>query len=162
MTAKRDDNVIYTLLKDEISACALELGISEEQVAYGILKGMRKMIDLEIDHWPLVDTANWQDATDCPLGLDCYPSCAWWGESGCLFIEEAIVRSKQMKKPKNPYPQFLTDEISGMQVADTRHKIWADGYRVGQREALHIWLAEYLGNKRGLNQKSKEPRTSLP
>jgi hypothetical protein len=162
MTAKRDENVIYTLLKDEIAACALDLGISEEQVAYGILKGMRKMVDLEIDHWPLVDTANPQDAADCPLGLDCYRSCAWWSESGCLFMEEAVIRGKQMEKTRNPYPPFLTDEVAGVQVPDARHKIWADGYRVGQREALHIWLAEYLGNKRGLKQKSKETRASLP
>jgi hypothetical protein len=162
MTAKHAENVIYTLLKDEVSACAQDLGISEEQVAYGILKGMRKIVDLEIGHWPLVDTSNPQGVSDCPLGLDCYPSCAWWSENGCLFMEEAVIRGKQMKKPRNPYPQFLTDEVSGMQVPDTKHEIWADGYRVGQREAMNVWLAEYFGYKRGLNHKSKEPRASLP
>ncbi|HEY79269.1 MAG TPA: hypothetical protein G4O09_09170 [Dehalococcoidia bacterium] len=162
MTAKRDADVIYTLLKDEVSACALDLGISEEQVAYGILKGIRKMVDLEIGRWPLVDTSNPQDVADCPLGLDCYPSCAWWSEGSCLFMKEAVIRGKQMKKTKNPYPQSLNDEASGVQVPDARHEIWADGYRVGQREALHIWLAEYFGNERGLGRKSKEPRASLP
>jgi hypothetical protein len=162
MTAKHDENVIYTLLKDEVSACAQDLGISEEQVAYSILKGMRKIVDLEIGHWPLEDPSNPLGVSNCPLGLDCYPSCAWWSEKGCLFIEEAVIRGKQMKKTKNPYPQLMTDEVSGVQVPDIRHEIWADGYRVGQREALNIWLAEHFGTEKRSNNKSKEPRASLP
>ena len=28
----------------------------------------------------------------------------------------------------NPYPRVLTDETSGIKVADLRHFIWAEGY----------------------------------
>jgi hypothetical protein len=161
MAAGREDNIIYTLLKDEVTACAQELGISEEQVTYGILKGMRKIIDLEFGHHP-ADTSVPQGVSDCPLGLDCYPSCAWWSNDSCLFMEEAGKRGKQMKKTRNPYPKFLTDEASGMKVQDSRHEIWAAGYQAGRRWALDTWLAAYPENERSPSHKTKEPRASLP
>jgi hypothetical protein len=161
MAAGREDNIIYTLLKDEVTACAQELGISEEQVTYGILKGMRKIIDLEFGRHP-ADTSIPRGASDCPLGLDCYPSCAWWSNDSCLFMEEAGKRGKQMKKTRNPYPKFLTDEASGMKVQDSRHEIWAAGYQAGRRWALDTWLAAYPENERSPSHKPKEPRASLP
>ena len=39
-----------------------------------------------------------------------------------------------MKTSKNPYPEFLIDEVSGIEVADTRHKIWAEGYIAGRED----------------------------
>lgn len=33
-----------------------------------------------------------------------------------------------MNRTENPYPRFLTDEASGVEVADIRHLIWAEGY----------------------------------
>ena len=39
-----------------------------------------------------------------------------------------------MNKNKNPYPQFLIDEASGIEVPDIRHKIWAEGYKVGTKD----------------------------
>jgi hypothetical protein len=162
MATGHGDSIIYTLLKDEVAACAQELGISEEQVTYGILKGMRKIVDLEFGHRPLADTPVRQDVSDCPLGLDCYPSCAWWSNDSCLFMEEAGKRGKQMKKTRNPYPKFLTDEASGMKVPDSRHEIWAAGYQAGRRWALDTWLAEYSESERSPKHESKAPRASLP
>jgi hypothetical protein len=161
MAPGHEDNIIYTLLEDEVTACAQDLGISIEQVTYGILKSMRKIIDLEFGHYP-VDISVLQGVSDCPLGLDCYPSCAWWSDGSCLFMEEAGKRGKQMKKTRNPYPKFLTDEASGMEVPDSRHEIWAAGYHAGRRWALDTWLAEYSENERSPSNKSKEPRASLP
>ena len=34
---------------------------------------------------------------------------------------------------RNPYPEFLIDEVSGIEVPDARHRIWAEGYQAGSR-----------------------------
>ncbi len=34
----------------------------------------------------------------------------------------------------NPYPEFLIDEASGIQVPDLRHEIWAEGYEAGRKD----------------------------
>ena len=36
-----------------------------------------------------------------------------------------------MSRSKNPYPQFLIDEVSGIKVSDNRHQIWTEGYKAG-------------------------------
>jgi len=38
-----------------------------------------------------------------------------------------------MNTSQNPYPEFLIDEASGIEVPDTRHKIWAEGYEAGRK-----------------------------
>ena len=38
-----------------------------------------------------------------------------------------------MNRVKNPYPDFLVDEASGIEVTDNRHRIWAEGYQAGRR-----------------------------
>jgi len=38
-----------------------------------------------------------------------------------------------MNTSKNPYSEFLIDEVSGIEVPDTRHKIWAEGYKAGRK-----------------------------
>ncbi len=32
----------------------------------------------------------------------------------------------------NPFPEFLIDEVSGIEVPDIRHKIWTEGYETGR------------------------------
>ncbi len=39
-----------------------------------------------------------------------------------------------MNKSENPYPEFLIDEASGIEVPDIRHKIWAEGYEDGNKD----------------------------
>ncbi|MBA7666901.1 hypothetical protein ES703_74984 [subsurface metagenome] len=39
-----------------------------------------------------------------------------------------------MSKSKNPYPESLIDEVSGIIVPDIRHKIWAGGYQAGKKD----------------------------
>jgi len=39
-----------------------------------------------------------------------------------------------MNSGKNPYPEFLIDEASGVEVIDTRHEIWAEGYEAGRKD----------------------------
>ena len=38
-----------------------------------------------------------------------------------------------MNTSQNPYPELLIDEVSGIEVPDTRHKIWAEGYKAGRK-----------------------------
>ena len=35
---------------------------------------------------------------------------------------------------KNPYAEFLIDEVSGIEVLDIRHQIWAEGYKAGRKD----------------------------
>lgn len=39
---------------------------------------------------------------------------------------------------KNPYPEMLIDEVSGIEVPDTRNKIWEEGYRAGKEDGKVI------------------------
>ncbi len=43
-----------------------------------------------------------------------------------------------MNRTKNPYPEFLVDEASGIKVHDSRHRIWAEGYEAGQNDRPSI------------------------
>ncbi|MFC1980688.1 hypothetical protein ACFLVN_00325 [Chloroflexota bacterium] len=42
-----------------------------------------------------------------------------------------------MGKRINPYPEYMVDEASGIEVPDIRHRAWAEGYRVG-RESRQV------------------------
>ena len=39
-----------------------------------------------------------------------------------------------MNTSKNPYPELLIDEVSGVEVPDIRHKIWTEGYKAGRKD----------------------------
>jgi hypothetical protein len=43
-----------------------------------------------------------------------------------------------MNHIKNPYPESLVDEASGIEVPDSRHRIWAEGYRAGRKDKAII------------------------
>jgi len=78
----------------------------------------------------------------CPLKLDCYASCVWFKGSKCIFpkavkqVKRLEWRSK-MDRSRNPYPEFLIDEASGIEVPDIRHEIWAEGYKTGKADSEH-------------------------
>jgi len=38
-----------------------------------------------------------------------------------------------MNRSKNPYPQFLIDEVSGIEVPNQKHQIWEEGYKARKR-----------------------------
>jgi hypothetical protein len=84
--------------------------------------------------------ATFKKALNCPLKLDCFPSCFWWKDAKCSFPrevkQEAEMENKsRMNKSKNPYPKFLIDEASGIEVTDFKHKIWAEGYKAGRKDS---------------------------
>jgi len=43
-----------------------------------------------------------------------------------------------MSRNRNPYPEFLIDEVSGIRVPDIRHQIWAEGYLAGREDRQAI------------------------
>ena len=45
-------------------------------------------------------------------------------------------RGDNMSKMKNPYPKFIIDEYSGIQVKNIEHEIWTEGYKAGRKESL--------------------------
>ncbi len=83
--------------------------------------------------------AAFKEAVNCPLKLDCFHSCFWWKNSKCSFPKEVnreteVKKKRRLNRSKNPYPKFLIDEASGIEVTDIRHKIWAEGYIAGRKE----------------------------
>ena len=43
-----------------------------------------------------------------------------------------------MSKNRNPYPEFLIDEASGIKVRDVRHQLWAEGYKAAEQDGQVI------------------------
>ena len=43
-----------------------------------------------------------------------------------------------MERNRNPYPKFLADDVSGIQVLDIRHRIWAEGYQAGKKDGQKL------------------------
>ena len=43
-----------------------------------------------------------------------------------------------MNRSRNPYPELLIDEASGIEVPDIRHKIWVEGYQAGKENRQAI------------------------
>ena len=79
------EGVIFMLTKDEVLACAKELGISKEQVGDNIIELVKTRVSLGLGHWPEVVKSALREAIICPLGLVCYPSCFWWQDAKCRF-----------------------------------------------------------------------------
>ena len=81
--AERD--IIFMLTKDEVLACADELGISKEQVTDGVIELVKRRVSLELGNWREVVKSALREVIECPLRLVCYPSCFWWKGGKCNF-----------------------------------------------------------------------------
>ena len=84
----RNENIVFILTKEDILACAMELGIAEEQINKDIIESVRTRIRLELCHWPEIAKTAFNEAIKCPVGLDCYPSCTWWQDGKCAFSKQ--------------------------------------------------------------------------
>ncbi len=51
-----------------------------------------------------------------------------------------------MSRSKNPYPEFLIDEASGIKVADIRCQIWFEGYKNGKEDRQVIKIVSRFQN----------------
>jgi hypothetical protein len=81
--------ITFILTKDEVLACAKELGMPTEQVTDEVIELVKSRLNREFRHWPEIIKDVLTQATKCPLGLVCFPSCFWWKEGKCTFPREA-------------------------------------------------------------------------
>jgi len=89
------EGIVFMLIKEDVLTCAMELGISKEQVTDDVIELVKRRVRLEFSRWPEVVKAALKEAIECPLGLDCYPSCAWWQGGKCTFPEQAKQATKK-------------------------------------------------------------------
>jgi hypothetical protein len=82
-------DIIFMLNKDEVLACAKELGIPIEQVPDEVIALVKDRLNREFRHWPEIIKDVLTQATKCPLGLTCFPSCYWWRDGRCTFPRQA-------------------------------------------------------------------------
>ena len=79
-------DIIFMQTKDDVLACAKEFGISKQQVADDVIELVKSNVNLEFRYW--LEKGILEEATKCPLGLVCYPSCFWWKDGKCIFPGE--------------------------------------------------------------------------
>ncbi len=87
---------IFMVTKGDVRACANELGMPEEQVTddvielvkevvsqgLGDFRGVIKDIVKEAIRTRIIE----KEATECPLGMVCSPSCAWRELGECISL----------------------------------------------------------------------------
>ena len=88
MSETSEQDIIFLLTKDDVLACANELGIPEEQLTEDVIELVRRRVRLALRNWSEVVKNTLKEAIKCPLGLVCYPSCAWWKDGKCIFPRE--------------------------------------------------------------------------
>jgi len=96
-----EEDAIFMLTKDQVLACANELGIPREQVTDDMIEFVRKRVKLGLHHWPDVVKSALKEAIECPLRLVCYPSCSWWQDDKCTFPREGQVRAEGRKEARD-------------------------------------------------------------
>jgi hypothetical protein len=84
MSDKQED-FVFTMTRDQVLACARELGIAEEQLTDEVMRLVKNRLEAEFRRWPEIVKETLSRAAQCPLGLACFPSCCWWKEGRCLF-----------------------------------------------------------------------------
>lgn len=89
MSKSYQKDIILMLTKDDVLACAKELGIHIEQVTDEVIELVKDRLNLEFRYWPEIIKDVLTQATKCPLGLTCFPSCTWWKDGRCTFPQEA-------------------------------------------------------------------------
>ncbi len=77
MSQNYSEDIIFILSRDDLLACAKELGIPKEQVTNDVIELSKKKVGLEFSNWPEILKSALMEAIKCPLGLVCYPSCYW-------------------------------------------------------------------------------------
>ena len=89
MSNNNQQYIIFVLTRDEVLACAKELRIPTEQVTDEVIELVKSRLNVEFGYWPEVIKDVLTQATKCPLGLVCFPSCSWWKDGRCAFPREA-------------------------------------------------------------------------
>lgn len=85
MSKNKQPDIIFMLTSDEVLACARELKIPKEQLTDEVIELIKDKINREFGRWPEIVKEILTQAAQCPLGLNCFPSCCWWKEGRCIF-----------------------------------------------------------------------------
>ena len=80
---------IFMVTKDDVLACANELGIPKEQVTDDVIELVKEKVSRDLGEWRevirgIVKEAVKKEAIRCPLGMVCSPSCAWREVGECI------------------------------------------------------------------------------
>ncbi len=82
---------IFMVTKDDVRACANELGMPEEQVTDDVIEMVKGVVSQGLGDWRetikgMVKEAIKKEATECPLGMVCSSSCAWREIGECISL----------------------------------------------------------------------------
>ena len=80
---------IFMVTKDDVLACANELGMTKEQVTDEVIELVKKEVSRGLHEWREVVKGIIKEAIKCPLGLVCSPSCVWREVGKCIFAPGA-------------------------------------------------------------------------
>ncbi len=129
MSRSCEESIIFILTKDDVLACASGLRISSEQITDDVIESVKKRVSLEFRRWTEVVKATLREAIECPLGLDCYPSCAWWKDGKCTFPKQVNKETKkgEVTCPLKTEPVLMLDwrlekkgAVNGQERVQTR------------------------------------------
>ena len=93
MTESGKENIIlmaiFMVTKDDVLACANELGIPKEQVTDDVIELVKEKVGQGLRDWrevikSIVKEAVKEEAIRCPLGMVCSSSCVWRGVCECI------------------------------------------------------------------------------
>lgn len=81
---------LFMVTRDDVLACANELGIPEEQVTDDVIELVKEKISQGLGDWReivkgIVKETIKKDDIKCPLGLVCSPSCAFREVGKCIL-----------------------------------------------------------------------------
>ena len=85
MSANNHKDIIFILTQDDILTCARQLKMTPEQLTDETIGLVKDKLAVEFSRWPEIVKEILIQATRCPLGLACFPSCCWWKEGRCIF-----------------------------------------------------------------------------
>ena len=88
MSERCGEDIIFMLTKDEVIACANELGMSEEQITEDEISLVKERVSQGLGGWRESVKGMVRDAIKCPLGLVCSPSCVWQEGGECTLFRE--------------------------------------------------------------------------
>lgn len=74
---------VFFVTRDDVLACADELGIPEERITDEVIELVKDKVGLTLRDWRKVVKSVVKEALNCPLGMACSPSCPWREISRC-------------------------------------------------------------------------------
>ena len=92
MTENSEQNILvmalFMVTRDDVHACADELGIPEEQVTDDVIELVKEKVSQGFRGWREVVKGMVKEAIKCPLGIVCSPSCVWREVGECISPRE--------------------------------------------------------------------------